>query len=228
MSTELLLIQHTATTKPGVALPWLQKRGSFQHINMHLEQPFPTPKKDRAIILCGGGPHVDQEDQYPWLKQEKKFLEESFKLGNKVVGLCLGGQLCADVLGAKVYAHAKGWEIGWWDVHLKTTKNLIGFEKDQTIKFSQHHRYIFEAPRGSQIVAHNEWWETQGFLWNDQVLAFQFHPERDLPGNKVSSTEEDPREEGMTQCPSEIVTLGNQHQPTAAKWFNSVLDGFFK
>lgn len=227
MSTELLLIQHTATTTPGVALPWLKKTAGFQHVQLHSGQDLPAPKKNRSIILCGGGPHVDQEDQYPWLRPEKKFLEESFKLGNKVVGLCLGGQLCADVLGAKVYAHPKGWEIGWWDLHLKETQNLAGFEKNQTIKFSQHHRYVFEAPKDSQIIASNSWWEAQAFLWNNQVLAFQFHPERDHTWC-TNDSDDKPCEVGMTQKKSEIVQLGTQYQPTAAKWFESVLDGFLK
>jgi GMP synthase-like glutamine amidotransferase len=227
MKNEFILIQHTETTTPGTVLPWLKERGvNFKYLKMQNGDPFPQVEKNQKIILCGGGVHVDQEDQYPWLKTEKEYLKAHVKAGNKMVGLCLGGQLCAQILGAKVYPHPKGWEIGWWDIHIRSTPSLLGFEASQKIKFSQYHRYVFEAPQDSIVIAHNDWWEPQAFLWEDQVLGFQFHPERDIGSSQRLALEKDLPTEGQTQTKEEILSFTKACQQPSEIWFKKVLDGF--
>ena len=226
---KFLVIQHTDTTTPGNTLCWMKSNGiSFQIVKLHKGDELPVVTEGLNIILCGGGIHVDQDHLYPWLKTERKFLEESLRQGAKVVGLCLGGQLMAQILGAKVGPHERGWEVGWWDVNLHATPGLAGFEESRQIKVSQYHRYIFEAPRDAKVVASNDWWGSQAYLWKNQVLGFQFHPERDNPGNHCVATERELPNEGKTQCRTEILTLGQQHQPQTDQWFRKVLNGFFK
>lgn len=229
MINEIILIQHTETTTPGLALTWMQSSGrKFNHIRMHHGDPIPQPLQGQHLLLCGGGVHVDQESEYPWLALEKKIVEKHIALGNKVVGLCLGGQICAQILGAKVAPHALGWEVGWWDVDIKSVPGLAGFEIAQTIKFSQFHRYIFERPQSSIQIASNDWWQDQAFLWNEQVLSFQFHPERDLVGNAACYLDDFVSRSGMVQSPEVAIALGNEHQKRAGDWFFKVLDGFLK
>lgn len=227
MPLKFVLLQHTDATTPGLVLPWLKSLGvPYQHVRLHHGETLPAPSADQAIILCGGGVHVDQDHLYPWLKAERRFIEESLRLGCKVVGLCLGGQLCAQILGARVAPHRDGWEIGWTDLHLNQTPGLAGFEKATTMKFSQYHRYIFDAPADARVVAMNDWWDPQAFLWKNQVLAFQFHPERDLESNRRLTLEKDLPTEGRVQPLERILTLGEIHQPLAALWFENLLNGF--
>lgn len=227
MKTEILLIQHTDATTPGVVLPWLKdSKVAYRHIRLQKGEALPEPQANQSLILCGGGVHPDQEAQYAWLKPEKKFIEDHIKLGNKIVGLCLGGQLCAQILGAKVYPHKDQWEVGWWDVTLHETPGLKGFEQTKAMKFSQYHRYIFENPKEAKIVASNDWWPVQAFLWKQQILGFQFHPERSLEGNVDCAMDIDLPTLGQTQTKEQIIAGGTLHQPMSAKWFTSVLNGF--
>lgn len=227
MNKEILLIQHTDVTTPGVIWPWLeQSQTTFHHIKLQNGESLPVAKPNQSVILCGGGLHIDQEHLYPFLTAEKKWIEEQIKLGNKILGLCLGAQLCAQVLGAKVYPHSKGWEVGWWDVTLHQTAGLKGFEETKNLSFSQYHRYIFETPDQAEVIASNAWWPAQGYLWNRQVLGLQFHPERNLHDNRECALEKDLPNEGHTQTAEQILTHGEAHQPLAAKWFEQILKGF--
>jgi len=229
MTKKILLVQHTDGTTPGHTLSWLKDRGhSFQHISLYKGETFPDLNEVSALILCGGGVHVDQEDKYPWLRPEKNFVERAIHRGLPIVGLCLGGQLCAQVLGAKVYPHPQGWEVGWHPVNLRETPDLPGFEIDQELIFSQYHRYIFELPPGAKAIAWNDWWAVQAFEWKQQVLGFQFHPERDAAGNLYKAEDPDPpsADQGRVHGKDEILRLGGRHEPQTARWFLSMLDGF--
>lgn len=238
--SKTLLIQHTATTTPGLTLPWLEKNiPDYEHINLHLGDELPDPKRFSNIILCGGGPHPDQEDQYSWLRPEKKFLEQCFKQESHVLGLCLGGQLCATVLGADVGPHPQGWEIGWhpievvsdWNKHQKNINALTGttaHSNKETLHFSQYHRYIFSAPTDAHIIARNDWWDVQGFSWKNKVIALQFHPERTMHSNLEITKEKDLPNQGNTQSAEHIAQLGIAHQPIAAIWYEKLLKDFLK
>ncbi len=68
------------------------------------------------LIIMGGPMSVHEEAQYPWLKTEKDFVRTAINKGKTVIGICLGAQILADVLGAKVYKNNRK-EIGWFDVN---------------------------------------------------------------------------------------------------------------
>jgi GMP synthase-like glutamine amidotransferase len=226
---KFVLIQHTAESKPGVVLDWLHSRQiGYEHVNIHLGDSIPEAQEETRLIFCGGGVHAGQEDEYPWLRQEKKFLERSLKLGARVIGLCLGGQLCAEILGGRVAPHPIGWESGWFPVQLHATPNLKGFAHDLELHFSQFHREIFEAPKGSRIIASNEWWPAQAFEWNNQVLAFQFHPERNLEVNREIAKDSELPLGPRCQTAEDILKLGELHQAISAQWFFETLDGFLR
>lgn len=223
----IAVIQHTETTTPGIIEPWLTENNhEFTKVNMFQGETLPHHESIDALVVCGGGVHVDQEDEYPWLRAEKKFIEECMKRRIPVMGLCLGGQLCAQVLGASVYPHPGGWEVGWYDIDILPVDGLVGFENEQTLKFSQFHRYIFEAPLDSQVIALSDWWRVQAFQWNKQVLAFQFHPERTLAGNRRGALDPDRPSEGRVQTCEQMLADGDACQPAAAEWFMRVCEGF--
>jgi GMP synthase-like glutamine amidotransferase len=171
--------------------------------------------------------NVDEDAKFPWLKDERALIEAFMKSEKRILGLCLGAQLCAQVLGAPVYPHPKGWELGWWDIELQPTPSLAGFEEPAKLSVLHSHRYVFEAPQGSTLLAKNPWWENQGYLWNRQVMGFQFHPEAELDWNRECALDTDIPRGGQAQVAEEVLRLGELHQPQAARWFHRVLDGFF-
>lgn len=220
------LIQHEVDSPPGTALPWLRFRG-FQvlHRRMDLCEALPSAEDVDALVICGGSMNVDEENRFPWLRDEKRLIESVIKKGGRVVGLCLGGQLSAEVLGATVKRH-RDWEVGWHPVDLAVHPGLQGFEAPRSMPVFQWHRYVFELPAGAKRLAGNDWWETQAFLWKDQVLGFQFHPETDLAWNRECALDRGLPTTGRSQSPEEILRLGEELQPRLERWFHSVMEGF--
>ena len=121
---------------------------------------------------------VHEEQKYPWLSDEKEFIKQCLKSGVKIVGICLGAQLLADVLGAKVYRNGQK-EIGWYPIEweresLKHT--LFDFFPKQQ-KVLHWHGDTFDIPENATNLAVSSACDHQGFLYQDRVLGLQFHLE---------------------------------------------------
>src|SRR5688572_23524659 len=109
-------IQHVAFESPGYLLQWAEEHQHTISFTRIYESPvFPSVDDIDWLIVMGGPMGSYQEDQYSWLKAEKEFIRAVIDAGKKVLGICLGSQLVAAALGAKVYPHVQK-EIGWWPV----------------------------------------------------------------------------------------------------------------
>lgn len=126
------------------------------------------------LIVMGGPMGVHDEKLYPWLKKEKKFIEKAIAKGKKVVGICLGAQLIADVLGAKVYPNGEK-EIGWHPIEFKPSPLLQGFPPSLTV--FHWHGDTFELPKDAAHLASSKACENQAYLYGEKVLGLQFHME---------------------------------------------------
>jgi GMP synthase-like glutamine amidotransferase len=130
------------------------------------------------LIVMGGPMSVYDEAGYPWLAEEKTFIRKAIDAGKTVIGICLGSQLIAEVLGAKVYPnHLK--EIGWFDVELSETASMLplftGFEKHFSV--FHWHGDTYDIPAGSRQLVSSAITPNQAFLYGDNVLGLQFHLE---------------------------------------------------
>lgn len=110
-------IQHVHFETPANIYRWADYKSTRWGTKLFLNDPFPDIGSFDLLVILGGPMGVYDEDEYPWLKDEKKFIERSIKSGKKILGICLGAQLIADVLGGKVYKNRYK-EIGWFDVQL--------------------------------------------------------------------------------------------------------------
>ncbi len=121
---------------------------------------------------------VHDEKKFGWLNREKHFIENAIGAGNTVLGICLGAQLIADVLGATVKKNNHK-EIGWFPVST-TPENkdvaVTGFLPDSFTVFHWHGD-TFEIPSGSVRVASSEACKNQGFVLDDRIVGLQFHLE---------------------------------------------------
>lgn len=135
------------------------------------------------LIVMGGPMGVYDESQYPWMKKEKELIAKAIDKNKKVLGICLGAQLIADVLGAKVYKN-KEKEIGWLPLELteeaKNNALFSDFQSKSTV--FQWHGDTFDIPSGAKRIASSEACENQGFIYGDNVAAFQFHLEMNVSG----------------------------------------------
>ncbi len=148
------------------------------------------------LIVMGGPMGVHDEKQYPWLKKEKKFIEKAITKGKKVVGVCLGAQLIADVLGAKVYKN-KEKEIGWYPVEFIPHPFLPANPPSLTV--FHWHGDTFDLPKNSVQLAKSSVCENQAFLYGEKTLGLQFHLE----------ATEDSINAMVQNCRQELFEVGN-------------------
>lgn len=139
--------------------------------------PLPRPDETELLIVMGGPMGIYDEDQYPWLKAEKAFIKAVLDHGNRVLGICLGAQLLADVLGARVYP-GEHREIGWFPVSRagQTDGPLQDLLPDEFQAFHWHGD-TFDIPAGARLLGSSEACANQGFIVDDRVVALQFHLE---------------------------------------------------
>lgn len=130
------------------------------------------------LIVMGGSMSVQDEKEYPWLIEEKKFIKKAIDSGKTVLGICLGSQLVSDALGAKVYKNQEK-EIGWYDIEptcfSKTSKLLYDMALRTTV--FHWHGDTFDLPEGAIHLAYSRACKNQAYLYLGRVLALQFHLE---------------------------------------------------
>ncbi len=129
---------------------------------------------DAALILMGGPMSVNDESSYPWLKEEKTLVRDALGAGRPVLGVCLGAQLIASALGARVYPSVR--EIGW--------KTLTGLPDDPlfpgTFSAFELHGETFDLPGSARLLATAEAVPHQAFACGS-ALGLQFHIEATSP-----------------------------------------------
>lgn len=138
------------------------------------------PQQDNFdwLIVTGGPMNIYEHTRYPWLLPEKRFIESAIAADKVVIGICLGAQLVADVLGARVYVNAHK-EIGWFPVQFTDGARQCKLfqELPPTLEVFHWHGDTFDLPRNAVHLAYSEACVHQGFLVNERILGFQFHLE---------------------------------------------------
>lgn len=169
--------QHVPFEGLGNMEDWFQANGhDLSATRFYRDDALPELENIDGIIVMGGPMGVDDERVYPWLAAEKKFIAHAVARGVKVLGICLGAQLIASVLGAKVYANANK-EIGWFPLHLTpdglACPWLAGFP--QELMVFHWHGDTFDLPEGAKHLAQSSACRHQAFSYRNHVLALQFH-----------------------------------------------------
>lgn len=136
-----------------------------------------NPSTDLLIVLGGPIGAYDEQD-YPFLLDELHLLEHRLANDLPTLGICLGAQLMARALGAKVYPGLKK-EIGWSPLDLSPAgqqSSLAHLAGDQTA-ILHWHGDTFDLPAGATHLAATALYQNQAFSWKQKGLALQFHPE---------------------------------------------------
>ncbi len=126
------------------------------------------------LIVLGGPMGVYEEEKFPFLEKEKKLIKQFYEKGKKILGVCLGAQLIADVFGAEVRKGEWGKEIGWYPVFPQNHLEII--YKDE-IEVFHWHGDTFDLPEGAVRLASSVMYNNQAFRIGNQVVALQFHLE---------------------------------------------------
>ena len=172
-------LQHVPFEGPAYISTWAGEQGyELTGTQLFEEETLPGLEEFDALVVMGGPMGVGDEQDYPWLREEKAFIRDCISRQKKVLGICLGAQLIADAMGAKVASMPEK-EIGWFPVDWsKSIRKELGFNFLPARQTVLHwHGDRFELPAKAFSLASSEGCENQGFLIDDHVLGLQFHLE---------------------------------------------------
>ena len=180
------VIRHVPYVYYGNLEPWIRAWGvDVWERRFFQSSVYPKGEAPDLCIVLGGPMGVYEKQQHPWLREEMQHLEMRLKEGTKILAICLGAQLFAEILGAKV-SKAEEPEVGWHAIRVaKEAKGLdIVAELPREWVSFHWHNDVFELPSGAKHLFESEAYSYQGYLYNDQLLATQFHPEMNEEGAK--------------------------------------------
>jgi GMP synthase-like glutamine amidotransferase len=176
--------QHVPFEGLGSIEEWIRdRRHHLTGTRFFQSDPMPEIEEFDLLVIMGGPMGVHDEDRFPWLAMEKRFIEKAMNEGKAVLGICLGAQLIADVLGAKVYPNRTR-EIGWFPIELTAAGRrspLFGFLPERLEVFHWHGD-TFDLPTGAVHIARSEACSNQAFVHNERIIGLQFHMESTLEG----------------------------------------------
>ncbi|MEW5909207.1 MAG: type 1 glutamine amidotransferase [Thermodesulfobacteriota bacterium] len=171
--------QHVQFEGPGSISSWAEKMGHrISTTRLFAGDSFPPLGEIDWLFIMGGPMGAGDDLAYPWLLKEKKYIEKTILSGKPIIGICLGAQILAHVLGARVYPN-RFKEIGWFPVRFTTEGLAMSHFQGMPEKINvfQWHGDTFDMPDGAILTATGEVCENQSFLFGKTVFAFQFHLE---------------------------------------------------
>lgn len=223
--------QHVAFEGPGLIEDWLRAKRYDFSVTRFYEDDFRLPDINDidSLIVMGGPMGVYDDLKYRWLSKEKNFIKACIERGIKVIGVCLGAQLIADVLGAKVHV-APQKEIGWYPV-VPTGKCR---KYPWFYSLFQEHPYVFhwhgdqfEIPDNSENLLDSPANTNQAFIFGDSVIGLQFHIEvqREHITKMIASCPDDLDKGEFVQNASTILSQ-SKYTETTRGILKNLLDAF--
>lgn len=204
-------LQHVKFENPGTILEWAKKNGHIiSSTHLYKGDSFPDQKDFDWLVVMGGPMNIYEEEKYPWLVREKKFIRESIDANKVLIGLCLGGQLIADVLGGKITKNPNT-EIGWFQIRLSKiaiASELFSFFPPNPTVFEWHGDTFSELPEGVNLIAENDACKNQAFIYNNRVFGFQYHLENtyEIIDNLVTNCRDEMTPDVFVQSPQEVLS----------------------
>ena len=230
----VLVLQHIACEHPGVFSEVMRERG-VEPVAVELDRGEPLPDwRDFDGVLAMGGPMGAGDDaEHPWLAAERRLVAEAAGEGVPFLGVCLGVQLLAAALGARVY-EAERAEVGLLEVELTAEGRddplFAGF--DQRFLSLQWHGDTFELPPGAARLARSPLASNQAFRFGKRAYGVQFHLEvtgamarewGEVPAYRRSLRETLGEERGPAFI-ADVERRGGELHPGARRLFANWLD----
>jgi GMP synthase (glutamine-hydrolysing) len=179
----VLIVKNVFSEGPGTIADYLAARMiPSSIIDLSIGDAAPEPESFTHLLIMGGPMAVYEMDQHPYLVTEAKLIERAIKAGKQVLGVCLGAQMLAHVLGARVYPGGQK-EVGWYEVSLTDegmhdpVMSTLALSRKNAAQVFQWHGDTFDLPADAVRLASSDLYPNQAFRYKDRVYALQFHIE---------------------------------------------------
>ncbi len=174
----VVAFRHVPFEHMGLIAPALESQGvGFEYMDLFREPEAAANLDDVQGLVFMGGP-MSANDDLPYIREELSLIERAAAAGKPVLGICLGAQLIAKALGARVYRNPVK-EIGWypvfWTEDAARDALLAGLSGHEMV--FHWHGETFDLPAGAQWLASSEACRHQAFRWGGNIYGFQFHLE---------------------------------------------------
>jgi GMP synthase-like glutamine amidotransferase len=180
MDKTILIVKHIEQEGPGLIGQFFRDDGwELRTIELGNGEKLPDSLHDiSAVIILGGPMNVDEEDLYPFLKEEEKLIRKALIEEIPMLGICLGAQLIAKTCSAAV-TKASEKEIGWYHVTLteEGQKDSLFRGLPKNIPVFQWHEDTLELPANGVLLAQSKKCRNQAFRIGNNVYGLQFHVE---------------------------------------------------
>ena len=220
-------LQHAAGEGPGQIANWAAANGhKLNGTQWYRGDAAPEAASIDFLVIMGGGMNVYQYRNHPWLVAEKTLIAEVIGQGKPVLGVCLGAQLIADVMGGRVYQNPE-FEIGWFPIRTLDAVRQHPLVCHFPAEFTALHWHgdTFDLPAGATLLASTEACANQAFVCEGNVVGLQFHIEvRPEDVRSFVQGETAPLPEGKYVQSFEEILAGDRHMPTVHRLLAEVLD----
>lgn len=170
-------LQHVPFEGLGSIESWLSAAGALVTATRLFETTdLPDLEGIDLLVVLGGPMSVSDEEEFPFLFAEKQFIRAAIHCGKAVLGVCLGAQLIAHALGARVYRNQEK-EIGWFPVRGVPPCDAATFLFPASLEVFHWHGETFDLPIGAARLAESEACRNQAFQVGRTVIGLQFHLE---------------------------------------------------
>ena len=183
--------QHVPFEGPGNIEEWCNKNSyTLSATRFYENGRLPDLKEIDWLIIVGGPMSANDDKKFLWLASEKEFIHQAIEAGKTVIGICLGAQLIAAILGAKVYRNEQK-EIGWFPITLtdEAYEQKVFSGLKNTITVFHWHGDTFDIPEKAIHLASSHGCKNQGFLFQDKVsgIAVPFRNNQRKPAKNDST-----------------------------------------